>query len=978
MSNYNKYDRGSEWRKWDFHVHTKGTRKNDSFTSPDFDTFCEVFFKEALENNIEAIGITDYFSIENYRKVLEYQTSLEADSIFTENEIKRIKEIFIFPNVELRMMPSTNRSRMINIHCLFNPKYVDNLENDFFSSIEHSGGTGTKYKMNKQGMIDLGKSLDDKLDDSQAYIKGINNFAVSHSNLQELLDSNYAFRENTLIVVSNSNQDGASAFTKHYDLFENDTTSSLDGVRQAIYKLSDCIFSPNENDRQYFLGKKSDNKETVIQKCGSLKPCIHGSDAHTEQKLFKPDHNRYCWIKSNLTFEGLKQILYEPEDRVMIQLLKPDNKNDRHIISNIQFQSSDNLFGNQSLKFNDNLNAIIGGKSSGKSLLLHSIAESVDPEQVDKTMSKLKFEGYKFEGEPYDFTVKWKNGDKDILSDLNYEEKSKKITYIPQLYINYLAEKNNKEELNKLIGNILLQDEEFKVFYEEKRSQILYLTQRIDNELSELLGLRDSGQELSKKIKEIGTSETINQAIKRLETQISDGQKASNLTEDDFAEYSELIKQKEKLENQIRTNSSKSTILNKFNQLLEQTKRNLFGNTSPDGDTYQKGQLDKILDELGDIPEDLKNIRDETLKDFEGLIGNLNTKISTLGIKAEIERFNNELKETNDKLKPYLKKLEGQKELKKLTEQLENEKQKKIQSELFEKQFENTKTEYFNTKSRIHELLLSRYSKYQEICDKINETKKEIGEEITLECSLILKKEKFLLFEQANKSAIAQEHFFNDLFIEELVNYEKIPELFSSIVKVNDNNLILKQDSQIKNLPIRQNITLDNVFKGIIEDNFEFDYKVTYKNDELLHMSPGKKGTVLLILFLQISSAEHPILIDQPEDNLDNRTIYDLLCTIIKDKKKDRQIIIVSHNANLVVATDSENIIVANQEGQDPDKDKSAHRFEYVNGGLEYTFSKNETIKGILYQQGIKEHVCDVLEGGNEAFKQREKKYALK
>ena len=143
-------------------------------------------------------------------------------------------------------------------------------------------------------------------------------------------------------------------------------------------------------------------------------------------------------------------------------------------------------------------------------------------------------------------------------------------------------------------------------------------------------------------------------------------------------------------------------------------------------------------------------------------------------------------------------------------------------------------------------------------------------------------------------------------------------------------------------------------------------------------MSPGKKGTVLLILFLQISSAEHPILIDQPEDNLDNRTIYDLLCTIIKEKKKDRQIIIVSHNANLVVSTDSENIIVANQEGQDPQKDKSQYRFEYMNGALENSFKKDDKIKGVLYQQGIKEHVCDILEGGDEAFKQRERKYAIK
>lgn len=99
---------------------------------------------------------------------------------------------------------------------------------------------------------------------------------------------------------------------------------------------------------------------------------------------------------------------------------------------------------------------------------------------------------------------------------------------------------------------------------------------------------------------------------------------------------------------------------------------------------------------------------------------------------------------------------------------------------------------------------------------------------------------------------------------------------------------------------------------------------------------------------------------------------------MIKQKKKERQIIIVSHNANLVVATDSENIIVANQAGQDGLGDTCKYQFEYVNGAIEHTFKQDTSIKEVLYQQGIREHVCDILEGGNEAFKKREKKYSIK
>ena len=65
----NLFERGSEWRKWDLHIHTKGTNKNDNFTSTDFDSFCITLFQKALEKDMTVIGITDYFSIDNYKKV---------------------------------------------------------------------------------------------------------------------------------------------------------------------------------------------------------------------------------------------------------------------------------------------------------------------------------------------------------------------------------------------------------------------------------------------------------------------------------------------------------------------------------------------------------------------------------------------------------------------------------------------------------------------------------------------------------------------------------------------------------------------------------------------------------------------------------------------------------------------------------------------------------------------------------------------
>ena len=97
---------------------------------------------------------------------------------------------------------------------------------------------------------------------------------------------------------------------------------------------------------------------------------------------------------------------------------------------------------------------------------------------------------------------------------------------------------------------------------------------------------------------------------------------------------------------------------------------------------------------------------------------------------------------------------------------------------------------------------------------------------------------------------------------------------------------------------------------------------------------------------------------------------------MIRKKKQNRQIIIVSHNANLVVATDSENVIVANQQGQSASNRTYASKFEYVNGPLEMSFDRSADVTlSELQAKGIKEHVCDILEGGMEAFHNRESRY---
>jgi ATPase subunit of ABC transporter with duplicated ATPase domains len=90
-------------------------------------------------------------------------------------------------------------------------------------------------------------------------------------------------------------------------------------------------------------------------------------------------------------------------------------------------------------------------------------------------------------------------------------------------------------------------------------------------------------------------------------------------------------------------------------------------------------------------------------------------------------------------------------------------------------------------------------------------------------------------------------------------------------------------------------------------------YSLTYAGQEIEQLSPGERGLLLLVFYLLVDKDDIPIVIDQPEENLDNQTIYRILVKCIKAAKGRRQVLMVTHNPNLAVVCDAEQIIYAHQ-----------------------------------------------------------------
>lgn len=164
-------------------------------------------------------------------------------------------------------------------------------------------------------------------------------------------------------------------------------------------------------------------------------------------------------------------------------------------------------------------------------------------------------------------------------------------------------------------------------------------------------------------------------------------------------------------------------------------------------------------------------------------------------------------------------------------------------------------------------------------------------------------------------------------------------------------------DIEDKLLKSEQNLI--NFYDYIFGLNFlESRYSLLLQGVPVDKLSPGQRGALLLIFYLLVDKETRPIVLDQPEENLDNQTVYSLLVPVIKEAKDRRQVIMVTHNANLAVTCDAEQIIHAVFDRNDSNK------MSYVSGAIE-----NPEINGI---------VLDILEGTEPAFLNRKSKYMIR
>lgn len=828
---------GLRWYKCDFHLHTM---TSSCYQNKDNDTVND-WITEVKNKGLNCIAVTDH---NDYREI---------------DEIKKLGEennIVVFPGVEL----SCDTSK-IHILVLFDIDCDGNTVQEFLNQL----------KIFKSNLGDSGHTADGDIfhacETAQsmgalvipAHIDEFSGLSdMSHDNICKLLDRKYI---NAVQVVNN-------------DIWDN---YAKEGIAMISKKLTEKYGKPISEEQAKKWRKVYEMAKNIDV------PMLRFSDNPFSDKSSKHGlwgiGKSYTWLKMSQTpnLESVRQALisYDMRVRKDVECSNIPDKQPDMIIRKIQI--SDCILNEKEdikISFNPQMNTIIGGRGSGKSSIIRTIAGAMNSFSGENlnVISEEQKNFYKENGKSKSSGTR-----KGI-----FKRTSQVSVFIERLSDLYKIEvtdiKGMENQTRKIFKYIdgewnVIEDEHFLDLFKAQiftQKQIYELAMDsnslmaiIDADIKELpkcLSEKDAAlNNLVSKALEISNSKRIILDKPRLETELLDIE--SQISKYEKSGISDTLKEKQLFDDQEK--ALLSYIDRKKNKIDE-----------------IKKYLDEVVIAYDDVTDsEIKSLLEEDLNEFKLDINRLN-------------QFCNEMLSKNDKL--------------------------------FEK-VDNTEWK----KKRI-----AIQNKYVSVMQNLQDNGLD---------TVIMQKEITSVDDDINELA--------DLYFKKEDGIEKYKKMLISIRNKEDQKSLSKKTRDI--------------ITSIAEDSFarmiafipDDDLIVSYRPEKakkfipLSNASAGQKTTTILTFLLAYGN--QPLLLDQPEDDLDNRLVYDLIVARLKVAKSKRQIIVVTHNANIPVNGDSEYIISMDSETD--------------------IIQVNQT--GTMDDESIRQEICDVMEGTKDAFEMRAKKY---
>ncbi|MGN8490642.1 TrlF family AAA-like ATPase [Helicobacter pylori] len=821
----------------------------------------EEFIQKLCDSQIDCIGLTNYFKFNE--KEFDLKEKIEK------------KGIKVFYNLEVRLDYQNKEDQCLDFHIIFSDKVTQQEIDNFLRNADASVG-GIEKKL-----ADLEKDDFDKA-------------VVNFDQLLECLEKESLKLRGKYLLGFLSRGHG------------NSRSSSND--KKITNKSHFLIHS---SDSQQNLKK---DREFWLEYNKSL---LQSSDAHKEEQIGK----KCTWIKAEKTFEGLKQIIYEPKTRVSIDENKPQDPLYKIDYVRLHFDGEVKITNekgeipfcyagfNETLFFSPYFTCVIGGRGSGKSTLLQLIASAIKNKSFVKG---LEFETKKYiEIQP----------DIDIVDSVEYlaqnevEEFATNVSKFTEAIFNRMDSKSSgklKELEKQITKGIEKFDEQIACWQEKtKLEKQLKESEKIRKKYQNIINTFTDKDYLDKKGKLQKTREALIDLRQSKEGFLTFIKELKRVVNFESKENMEEKNSYDKVYNQLEQD-----ICKKIEEIDADIKNGCF---KSDEEKIEKleSEHQTLLQEIGEFLKE-KGVSDESIGDIR------NANYHLANIKMDIADLKRERKENANKIEGF--------------------------------SYEDMDKNIKEFKNQINEEL----NKINSVFEEISKNHKEV-KPITIEYRL--NEDVFEgVFEDFDK--LVDKGFNIQRHQSKIKEYLKGIGL-KDIIDVQHAEFIKELDSRIENKKAAFYETMMDVFNREIHfqiyrllilkhlrnvEKYKI-FEVRYDKRALNETSFGQRCTAVLVVLLSLGN--NPIIIDEPEAHLDSALIAKYLVTLIKERKQERQIIFATHNANFVLNADAELIIQLKNENNK-------------------IIAQSFTIESDGYRDDLLK-----LEGGEEAFKNRERKYGI-
>lgn len=833
---------------------------------------------------------------------------------FKDNELEEIRDKFreknsqttVLGNLEFRLHQPNKDGEWINVHCIFSENITTRKINDVMSNLPISNTTrdGKSIYCSQQSFAELSAKTSEVV--------------VEFDSLINHLGKNLRFGVDFLIAACPNGYGGYRA---------NINEGRSNAVALEIEKRCQIILG-RPQDRLHFLNEKR-------YQSAKMKPVFYASDAHSLEAV----GSIYSWVKAKPTFEGLRQAIIEPDLRVQQSDDFVENKYIKPRFKSVEldgeiFADEEVTFSKQKIPLNPNLVAIIGGRGTGKSLFLDAMHSRFYHHAWKTNARKLSCESLCVELDQGDGTV------------MRFDSAANTYSYlhVSQGDVKNFSEKPEvlSDEIKRMLG---IHGVEFDAVTSAELSNNLskYRT------FVEYLEVVDSQNQRV-------NDPPYQQAIIDTHTQL-----IGTLTN---PQNGELIEQ-------YQTNSKK---INEKNSFIDEARITLALVVRNLSEINQKiVHLNSNVCSLNQSPlineSTFRDPINKNIENCEAEIESLKVSNNEIANQFKLQGINQDISSLLSKVSEY------QRLIDQATTTLAEIYQKNAEHFEYVKQRGELVSKYKiyvnDQKNSIDQAFQRLKLKQPNWDDEQNALVQDILADININGSVIFNADIFYsgIEDYVNKGKFKSTsdkstlerlkgtfciNSVDDLF--ELLSGEKKINCEGTLISIEDFFWKSEYFNKGQRFAMLSYLFLPSNIKKYLYANADFQYKGKTVNK----LSVGQRGTFYVCLKLATDPFGSPFVFDQPEDDLDNEFIMSQLVPLFRKIKKYRQVIIVTHNANLVVNTDAEQIIIAENQGE---------RICYKSGSVE-----DGNIKA---NRGIKAEICNILEGGSEAFEKRERKYGI-